>query len=477
MALDGLSWNVINDMINNGKLKNLKRIIDDGSSGIMRADHPLVSPEIWCSIFTGKSKEKHGIIDFFSKNEDLRSDQIWDILNNNGFKIGIYRPLSAWNIKKVDGFFVPSPLSFENEAHPRKLNFIHELDQKARTDRISLLLMVKNYWKFIKYHFSIKKLLTILKTTILLLFKKDFKEKIHLMKKIEFIIHTSFFYKLLKKYKPEFSILYENSCDTISHIYWKEKDEDSKFSDVIFNIYLKIDEFIGKIKKFTEKNNINLLIISDHGFKLRGSSLDGKFKTIKVSNLLKKLNLEKDVLGINLTEKALLRLKPYSLLSLEEIKKIIESIRCENKNLFKIERLDDRRLLIEINDSINIKGNLEAKLPIGGFSKLNLIIDLNPLLTGTHCQNNGVFIIRGENIKEGLKIEEIKPYDIIPTILSLLDVPIPFEVDGKVLKEIFKELPKEIYFNKKDKEDSKRTRLSKEEEEKIKEKLKSWGYL
>jgi len=50
---------------------------------------------------------------------------------------------------------------------------------------------------------------------------------------------------------------------------------------------------------------------------------------------------------------------------------------------------------------------------------------------------NGIFIASGPHIREGFKLDNPKIIDIAPTILHILDVPIPKDFDGRVLKEIF----------------------------------------
>ena len=52
---------------------------------------------------------------------------------------------------------------------------------------------------------------------------------------------------------------------------------------------------------------------------------------------------------------------------------------------------------------------------------------------------NGVFLAYGPSIKEGAKIQGAKIHDLAPTILHLFGVQVPDDIDGRVLKEIFKE--------------------------------------
>ena len=60
--------------------------------------------------------------------------------------------------------------------------------------------------------------------------------------------------------------------------------------------------------------------------------------------------------------------------------------------------------------------------------------------TGDHdCYLNGLFIGYGPDIKNNKLIKEAQLIDITPTILHMMGFPIPNDMDGVVLKEIFKE--------------------------------------
>lgn len=52
----------------------------------------------------------------------------------------------------------------------------------------------------------------------------------------------------------------------------------------------------------------------------------------------------------------------------------------------------------------------------------------------------GVFMALGPDIKStGTELKNLKIYDLAPTILHMFDLPIPADIDGRVLKEIFRE--------------------------------------
>jgi predicted AlkP superfamily phosphohydrolase/phosphomutase len=57
---------------------------------------------------------------------------------------------------------------------------------------------------------------------------------------------------------------------------------------------------------------------------------------------------------------------------------------------------------------------------------------------GTH-QRDGVLYAFGGGIKQGFKAPNAELYDIVPTILHSMGLPLPYDFDGRVLDELFEE--------------------------------------
>ncbi|MFX1475623.1 MAG: alkaline phosphatase family protein [Promethearchaeota archaeon] len=101
--------------------------------------------------------------------------------------------------------------------------------------------------------------------------------------------------------------------------------------------------------------------------------------------------------------------------------------------------------------------------------------------TGIH-ELEGVFIFKGPTVKQGAVIKGAKIMDIAPTILHLFGVSIPSDMDGRVLREIFKKgsepyqrsITRQVS---KDEATEPHSLLRKDEEEKIIERLRDLGYM
>jgi predicted AlkP superfamily phosphohydrolase/phosphomutase len=114
-----------------------------------------------------------------------------------------------------------------------------------------------------------------------------------------------------------------------------------------------------------------------------------------------------------------------------------------------------------------------------GFTTREWIMD-NPVLFGNH-RMDGILMAEGKHLGKGRTVEEARIIDLAPTILYLMGVKIPTDIDGEVLTKIFtkvflRENPIE-WTEPDEKEVLESFALSQQDEETILERLKGLGYL
>lgn len=99
---------------------------------------------------------------------------------------------------------------------------------------------------------------------------------------------------------------------------------------------------------------------------------------------------------------------------------------------------------------------------------------------GSHEQD-GIFLTFGLNIKKSSKIKKSTVMDVMPTILYMFGLPIPKNVDGKVMMECFEDeylKSNKLCYGKESTEATRLTKAyTKKEVEKLKDRLRSLGYL
>lgn len=140
VGLDGATWDVLGPLMAEGRMPRLAAAIAGGASGPLRSTSPAITPAAWTTFLTGLEPGEHGIIDFESydsRTGELRFNtsrrlpgvrDIWDILGGKGLKVGSINVPLTFPAKPVSGFLIsgfetPGPDS--DFVYPRDLK--HEI--------------------------------------------------------------------------------------------------------------------------------------------------------------------------------------------------------------------------------------------------------------------------------------------------------------------------------------------------------------
>ena len=117
VGFDGATWRVIEPAIGRGDMPNLARFLEAGSHGTLHSAEPPITPVAWTSFMTGKRPDKHGIFDFhlfdraaradnFVNSTRIQSATLWEYLNRAGLSIGIINLPMTFPPPAVGGFVV-----------------------------------------------------------------------------------------------------------------------------------------------------------------------------------------------------------------------------------------------------------------------------------------------------------------------------------------------------------------------------------
>jgi hypothetical protein len=96
LGLDGATWDIIDPLIEEGKLPIFKALKKEGAWARLQTFDPTLSAVVWTSIASGKTMIKHGIIDwaFVNKNDvqvpysssEKRVPSIWEMMDEHGLR-------------------------------------------------------------------------------------------------------------------------------------------------------------------------------------------------------------------------------------------------------------------------------------------------------------------------------------------------------------------------------------------------------
>ncbi len=119
IGLDGLSWNLLDHLLEAGVMPHLARLRDEGAWGSLRSVVPTQSASAWASFITGQDPARHGVVDFTVRQRDgtyrhakpQSTSTLWHLLGRGGLRVGVLNFPVTYPPDPVDGFLVSGMLS------------------------------------------------------------------------------------------------------------------------------------------------------------------------------------------------------------------------------------------------------------------------------------------------------------------------------------------------------------------------------
>ena len=115
IGVDGLDPVVVEELLSQGRLPNLRRFHDHGVIGRVSSMLPTYSPVIWTSIATGQGAERHGI-DFFHEADTRRPytsntrrvPALWNLVSDADLRVDCVGWWITWPAETINGRMVAS---------------------------------------------------------------------------------------------------------------------------------------------------------------------------------------------------------------------------------------------------------------------------------------------------------------------------------------------------------------------------------
>ncbi|KAF0249680.1 MAG: hypothetical protein FD167_915 [bacterium] len=491
IGLDGATFEIIDLLIEQGKLPNLQRLIEEGCTGFLRSSITPNSFPGWTSAATGTSEGRHGIFMPLVRREDnftlkamttldIKAKPIWELLSERGRPVGVINDPCSFPALTVNGYLVCGMLWPDGE-HP------YTYPEALATE---LDTAVPNYIVDVNLH-------------------NKSKEQIaaELLVSIDRRLAASRY--LLKQYPTDLYWTVFTESDRAQHRLWAAMDKEhprhseqpTSLSNTIFEIYQKLDAAVGTLIDDIDPDT-TIFIVSDHGFGPFYSAFDiprwlldkgylvERGEKAKLKSALKKIGVLDEVASVyhairkpfqkeigygvaklksqesdtqNYFDKLdwsktkayytldggiRLNLKGREPYGIVEAGQMAESIKQEIKNALIKHKYPNGepvfRYILTQEEAFDgpyrhFAPDLVLSINYGAY-KGDLSSDkyLTPSNhnTGEHTPD-GIFIAWGKNIRRGEQISGANLKDVAPTVLFQMDEALTPEMDGRVLQEIF----------------------------------------
>lgn len=532
IGLDGFTWNLGRDLIEDGVMPNLAKLVKEGCHGNLESVMPYETCPAWTSFQTGCYPGKTGVFAFHTYDHSERKVRLnsfseisvptlWELADHVGKTVvSLNMPLTS-PPPKVTGIIIPGllciKLSGETVHPPEAYNKYIRPQERYRiinTDNAGSLR------HFISNQVAVEQ------------------------------IRSQVALEIMQDVNWDIFAVQMQSIDYTQHMQWWALDSSAhghcpRARLKVLRLYRRCDEAIGKIVS-SAGPNVTTFIVSDHGFcPLKHFFFvnawlrkHGYLSVIPPKTKPKsRLAAFKDHLGKRVPPmlkalarpyvKKILRLPAEPLFYESELAHLRTLIDYSKTRAFVLGALggmlyiigtekERKELAEKIKEHLLREFGPKSAQPIivkitsgkefyGSESRVDTLPDLvlelaegvsiliHPLKDvivmsqyhhntayyrdkqmGEHARE-GVLVVHGPNVFKGKSLDA-NIVDIVPTVLACLGIPIPGYVDGKVLKNAFVRLPKLSY------EDmiferSQKTRYTAEEQAQVERDLANLGYL
>lgn len=150
LGWDAADWLIIRQLFERRLLPNLQRLVDEGAHAQLATLEPRLSPLLWSSIATGKTADKHGILNFvepdpegggirLSASTTRRTKALWNILTQSGLRSNVVSWYASHPAEPIAGVCVSNLFQQGAPVGPKALWPLHpaSVHPAAWTDRIA----------------------------------------------------------------------------------------------------------------------------------------------------------------------------------------------------------------------------------------------------------------------------------------------------------------------------------------------------
>lgn len=547
IGVDGATFDVIKPLIAMGRLPNLARLLEGGVHGDLCSTIHPITPQAWSTFLTGMNAGKHGVFDFTRRKEGTygiefvnasrrKGDSIFLYLSRLGLRVGAMAIPFTYPPEPVNGFMlsgIDAPAEDERAVHPKEL--FDEIQKRFGAYYIHLASPVGRSNDEVKFYKDIVKE-DKNRTDIGLHLMEHYSSDLFMTvyNNTDRVQHQYLTYEILealnngdeKKLKENLLVkTYENTDKEIGRLL-EAIDKDT-------TLFLMSDHGSGPIKRVFFLNRW----LEENGYLTYRSSDSKRFHLLEKLRYFAKRLLPRWVKGFIKSVLPQVRDKVESYRFFTEIdwdktaafgfgnygniyinlsgrepqgtvpgkdyerfcgeiaeklgdlrdpdtgERLIKEV-CFRKKLYNgpCSNLAPD-LVIHWNDYSYYTSTTPGKEKGSCFGSFLKIDSSDFDHVGTH-RLNGMFVAFGKKVRKDTVINGAHIADVAPTILFAMGQPIPEEMDGKVLTDIFtgdflgKNSPKYVASKKGSDSDTRRAvDYTEEESERIKERLKGLGYM
>ncbi len=485
ISWDGATFDILDPLISQGHLPYLAQRINNGAKRRLRSCIPPVSAAAWASFQTGKNPGKHGVFDFLSyepgkyepalvNSASVHSETLWELLSQAGKRCIVINVPVTYPPKPINGWLVSGMLTPGLDSQftfPRELK-----DEILQHVDYEIFVYPRTYWQKGPLEF-VRDLIRVEKTHL--------ATALHLAEQRD--------WDFLMVHVQSTDTLQHMLWDRL-HSLSRAAHPQDELDRLVLEFFTMLDQGIHQLGQMLDSED-HLILLSDHGFGSVSHSFhindwlmrEGFLTPRIVGTRLRAFRRAKqalkkmDVLNLRLRSGLLHRNSPlqrfkrleqasvfdwtrtkafalmgsscagvYVNLTGREQNGVVPRDQYEQVRQALIDRVQDidalegvrayRREDLYSGSSLDSMPDVVV-IPGDGYHITTALSDSGDFLspctdqTGEH-RMEGILVIQSKSVEqrsEQSAVDQATIFDIAPTVLRLFGLPVPADMDGKVL--------------------------------------------
>lgn len=472
LELNEVNWPVIDQLIAQrgpGFLPNFGRLRSEGTwaTPVALEQPPHLDPWVtWVTLHTGVPREVHGASVLEQDAESLHAQRLWDYVDAAGQSVGVFGSISAYPPRAVDGFMIPGPFAPSDETFPSDLQPIQafnrlytQVHNKTRRG-LGPLGMAAMARRLLGLGLSPASLAGVARQLIRERLNPGSRwKRVVLQPRINY----DFFAHAYRKTRPRFATWHTNHAAHYMHHYWRAWDdsrfsvsssseERSQFGEAVPLGYRVCDDLIGRFLKLADRDTV-LVVASSMG---QQPFVTEKYPEGKVVVRIRDIDRFLDILGAEGITETVPTMVPQWNLRVPDVHQRAELVRRIEGVLRGTEGPSERAVVLEQSGPIvtitplGLSGSTKGMryfftrspgaLAVGYALEEVFATDTPTVKQGMH-HPAGMLALVGTGVQRGLEIPVSTNLDIAPTLLTLMGIPVPALMKGRVLSEAWANVP------------------------------------
>ncbi len=468
VELNEVNWRVVDRLLERGGpdyLPNFSRLRAEGawSEQVAVEKPPHLDPWVtWVTLHTGVPREVHRATVLEQDASSITAPRLWDYAVEGGRSIGVFGSISAYPPRKVPGFIVPGPFAPGDETYPEDLRPVQTINRLGTRmhgktgPKVTPLSMAGNLLALLRHGLRLRTVAQIGAQLV----RERFKPASAWRRvTLQPFMNFDFFAHLYRRYKPDFATWHTNHAAHYMHHYWRAwddtgfpapstEDERRRYGDAVPYGYRTCDELLGRFIDLIDENTV-LVVASSMG---QQPFVSDRYKAGKIIVRIRDMDRLLGVLGADGVVETVPTMIPQWNLKVPdaarraELKRRIEAARrIVHGNVepaLTAEEVGDTLTLTPLglaekaDDIRYVFAGCPAARSDGYAIDDLFATDAPTVKQGMH-HPGGMLMFFGSGVRSGVRIPPCTNLDVAPTVLTLLGLPVPAAMPGRVLSEVW----------------------------------------